>query len=247
MTTHQTSLGGLNMTNLLTQAVVPSEPSYRFIPLTQGQFAIVDAEDFDWLNQSKWYAQRYKRAFYAYRHNPKTKKPEPLHSVLLPPREGFIIDHENRLSLDNRRSNLRYVTLLVNCRNRSVPSTSKSGIIGVRFYAVTGKWKVSISVGGKERHLGYFANKEAAIAKRREAEQIHYGSTVIQALMPSPPTSLKAREFLSSTGHRNITKCRGQRGYFVTIRGRYIGFSLTLKGAVAIKKQAIAHPHCLGE
>jgi hypothetical protein len=27
---------------------------YRLIPLTQGQFAKVDAADFEWLNQWKW-------------------------------------------------------------------------------------------------------------------------------------------------------------------------------------------------
>jgi hypothetical protein len=33
--------------------MTPSQEEYRTIPLTQGQVAIVDAADFDWLNQYK--------------------------------------------------------------------------------------------------------------------------------------------------------------------------------------------------
>ncbi len=31
----------------------PADPNTRFIPLTKGRFTIVDAADFDWLNQFK--------------------------------------------------------------------------------------------------------------------------------------------------------------------------------------------------
>lgn len=45
----------------------PPNDKIRYIPLTRGLFAIVDAEDYEWLSQYKWHAQRSrsKRAFYA--------------------------------------------------------------------------------------------------------------------------------------------------------------------------------------
>lgn len=38
---------------------------YGLIPLTQGKFAIVDAEDYDRLNQYQWYACKCKSTYYA--------------------------------------------------------------------------------------------------------------------------------------------------------------------------------------
>lgn len=45
---------------------------YREIPLTQGQVALVDASDYEWLMQWKWFAlwNKTSRSFYAAR-NPK--------------------------------------------------------------------------------------------------------------------------------------------------------------------------------
>jgi hypothetical protein len=39
----------------------------KHIPLTQGQFAIVDDADFEWLSKWKWTAQRSKWGYYAFR------------------------------------------------------------------------------------------------------------------------------------------------------------------------------------
>jgi len=39
----------------------------KLITLTQGKFAIVDAEDYDWLSQYKWCAAKDRYTFYAHR------------------------------------------------------------------------------------------------------------------------------------------------------------------------------------
>lgn len=39
----------------------------RQIPLTQGKFAKVDDEDFEWLSQWKWYALKHGNTFFAAR------------------------------------------------------------------------------------------------------------------------------------------------------------------------------------
>src|SRR5579872_4366835 len=58
--------GHMNQTDLDLQ---PLEPSYRLIPLTRGQLAIVDATDHDWLMQWKWHAywNKHSKSFYAVR------------------------------------------------------------------------------------------------------------------------------------------------------------------------------------
>lgn len=52
------------------------------IALTQGKFALVDDEDYEWLNQWKWcYAKR----GYATRRDEKTNKSLKMHRVILKP------------------------------------------------------------------------------------------------------------------------------------------------------------------
>lgn len=45
--------------------------------------------------------------------------------------EGMVIDHLNRDATDNRISNLRMVTQVVNCRNLGRPKNNVSGKVGV--------------------------------------------------------------------------------------------------------------------
>jgi hypothetical protein len=179
MTTHQTSLGGLNMTNLLTQDVVPSDPSYRLIPLTQGQFAIVDAADFEWLNQWKWFAQKTSngRGYYAKRWDSgKHRKYLRMHNVILGIKRGG--DHRNGNTLDNRRSNLRKATKQQNSRNHALRKDCSSGFTGVgKIVRKSGmvRWRAYIRVSKKMRLLGCFPSIEEARAARSIAAKKYYG------------------------------------------------------------------------
>lgn len=85
------------------------------ILLTQDKFAIVDDEDFEYLNQWKW---KLSTNGYAIR-CPSNGKTEDgrykyttirMHRVIMKPSFGFETDHINFDRLDNRRSNLRNVT-----------------------------------------------------------------------------------------------------------------------------------------
>src|SRR5882762_1985840 len=85
----------------------PLDESYRLIPLTQGQNAIVDAADFEWLSKWNWQAQwdEHTKGFYARRalygggavimHRLIYKSP------------CKQVDHKNHNTLDNRKLNLR--------------------------------------------------------------------------------------------------------------------------------------------
>lgn len=65
-----------------------------------------------------------------------------LHHALLPPREGFVVDHRNGDGLDNRRSNLRYVTKSTNNRN-----VARGENFGLRFDKTEGDWVASVRLG----------------------------------------------------------------------------------------------------
>jgi HNH endonuclease len=81
------------------------------------------------------------------------------------------IDHINHDRADNRLENLRDVTHAENAKNQRIRSTNKSGFIGVSWFSQTKKWKSSIFSNGKTKHLGYFSEKSAAVAARKNAER----------------------------------------------------------------------------
>lgn len=140
------------------------------IPLTQGQFALVDDEDFERINAHKWYAYWNKlgRTFYARRNSPDGKGKQRtvlMHRVVLDSPECFDVDHINHDTLDNRRSNLRNCTAQQNLANEKMLSVNTSGYKGVSWHKRIGKWMARLRFKGEDIHIGYFTNaREAAIA-----------------------------------------------------------------------------------
>lgn len=99
----------------------------RVIPLTQGLSVLVDAEDYAYLSQWKWYAKSAGtgQGHYAARsvRDAKRIRTIRMHRLLmqkeLDAAPGFReVDHRNRIRLDNRRKNLRVVTKQDNLKNR---------------------------------------------------------------------------------------------------------------------------------
>lgn len=127
------------------------------IPLTQGFFAIVDDEDFEWISQHKWFAFMGKGRPYAGRgRGPMIR----MHRAIVNPPAGMVVDHINGDTLDNRRENLRACSAAQNTRNAKVYSTSTSGLKGAVRH--NGKWRGKVTFGGKSYHLGTFETAEEA-------------------------------------------------------------------------------------
>jgi HNH endonuclease/AP2 domain-containing protein len=140
-----------------------------YIPLTKGQFAIVDDEDFAFLSQWKWqYSGRY-----AVRTGPRpSRKNIWMHRLIINPPEGLEVDHINRNRLDNRRCNLRVVTHSFNIQNSPIQKHT-SGYRGVYWNKERQKW--SAGAGGRKQFcwLGYFRNElDAARAYDQAAREL---------------------------------------------------------------------------
>lgn len=129
-------------------APVPPAPdeTCRYIPLSQGRFALVDASDYKWLNQWNWSAANKRGILYAVRSNG-GKSHIPMHREILKPAEGLEIDHLNGDGLDNRRSNLRIASRAENLRHRKTFRNNKSGFKGVTYIKTNGKWKATLNLG----------------------------------------------------------------------------------------------------
>lgn len=84
------------------------------------------------------------------------------------------LDHINRNKKDNRIDNLRIVTQSQNMQNTGLQQNNTSGFRGVSLNKPTGRWKAYIKVGGRRKHLGYFATQqEASAAYRNAAAHMH--------------------------------------------------------------------------
>lgn len=83
------------------------------------------------------------------------------------------IDHEDHNRSNNRLTNLRPATMTINQQNTKKSSNNTSGVTGVSFDRVDGKWLAAIGVNGKRKTLGRFKDKEDAIKARKDAEKLY--------------------------------------------------------------------------
>lgn len=84
-------------------------------------------------------------------------------------------DHINGNRLDNRRSNLRVVNKLQNCRNAGRYKNNTSGYKGVGWDKKVNKWRARIRINGRLTKLGWFKTPEEAYAAYCEAARQHFG------------------------------------------------------------------------
>ena len=148
------------------------------IKLTQGKMTLVDDEDFERVNQFKWFAHWNGYNWYASRnikHNTK-RTTISLHREILKIQKKEMIDHRNGNSLDNRKSNLRFATRNQNMHNRKNPQkNNKLGIKGVSWLKKAGKFHAQIKVANKNIHLGLFNVLGDADSAYRKAEEKYFG------------------------------------------------------------------------
>lgn len=137
----------------------PLDQNIKLIALTRGQNAIVDASDYDWLMQWNWHAffHPIMGMFYARRCIIGLQKIG-MHSIIMPCGKGFVPDHINGNTLDNRRSNLQRISHSLNLSKQKSKRVTYTGITGISWDKARKKYAVSFG----KKHYGRFHSLEEA-------------------------------------------------------------------------------------
>jgi len=149
------------------------------IKLTQGKVALVDDEDYEYLNQWKWCAHRSRKTYYATRHiKGDNGKMISIHRVIMDTPIGMEVDHLDGNGLNNQRHNLRNCTFGENRRNRKLNKNNKTGYKGVIYTRHPNDCHVyiqaRIKIDNKIVILGHFKTEiAAALAYNKAALQYH--------------------------------------------------------------------------
>lgn len=150
----------------------------KIIYAVNGQEILVDDSDYEELAKHSWYvnagyaARRKKhpngipgKTFHLYMHR---------YLLGLGFGERFSVDHKNRNTLDNQRTNIRKCTHAENQRNKVARPNNKSGLKGVSWDSGRTKWHASIRLNGRSKSLGRFeCPKEAYEVYCLAADMLH--------------------------------------------------------------------------
>jgi len=136
---------------------------FKKIRLSQGKWALVDVENFEWLSQWKWYLST---QGYAVRNDYRggTHKSIKMHVEILGLNPGKEVDHINGKKTDNRKNNLRHCSRSENQLNRPRNKNNCTGYKGVKAHWTGAKftYQARIILDRKYIHLGTFKTKIAA-------------------------------------------------------------------------------------
>jgi hypothetical protein len=156
------------------------------IKLSQGKVALVDDEDYDYLNQWKWYANRDGYNYYAVRVaiTNGCRQRIWMHRVIMKTPDDMVCDHIYHNGLDNRKfieingvtkCNLRNCTQASNCKNRTSHGRSKYlGVSSSDSEKRNKKYLANISIKGKRVYLGRYYTEELAALTYDEAAKKHH-------------------------------------------------------------------------
>lgn len=135
--------------------------------------ALIDDEDFEFLNQFKWQFQPLPDG------NGEAFVRIPMHQMIMQTPFGQVVDHRDSNRLNNQKYNLRNCTQLQNIKNQRKPKSfagkqTSSKFKGVSWNKRERKWEAAITNNRRRINLGRFTiEKEAAKAYNQAAILYH--------------------------------------------------------------------------
>ncbi len=150
----------------------------KTIELTQGKVALVDDEDYEYLNQFNWQALKARHTWYAHRngYNKDRHVKIYMHRDILKVPVGVNTDHKDGNGLNNQRCNIRIATNAQNQQNQINLAGGKSSCFkGVCWSKADNKWYVHITVKSRSVRLGSYISEIEAALVYDEAAKEYFG------------------------------------------------------------------------
>lgn len=142
------------------------------IKLTKGFVALVDDEDFEYINQWKWCITECKGRKYATRAYKESGKNHYLfmHRIIMNTPANLVVDHIDHDGLNCQKGNMRNCTRQQNLQNKLAQKNSSSKYLGVSFSKEMKKYRADI----KDTFWGYFDDEiEAAKVYDQKAKELY--------------------------------------------------------------------------
>lgn len=158
----------------------------KSIPLSKDDVAIVDDENYEWLMQWRWTAQRRndrdRSSYYVKCHTKQDGKWVTLlmHRLIMSCPKDMEVDHINHCGFDNRKTNLRICSRTQNTQNTRPMARKSSPHRGVVWEKSKRRWLVRITVDGKTHHLGLFRDDREAATTYNSAARRYFGRFAYQ-------------------------------------------------------------------
>ncbi|MFD1136733.1 HNH endonuclease [Paenibacillus urinalis] len=205
--------------------------------------ALIDTEDLPLveIGNSTWVRKNngkkgYDYASYQIQKNKKLTR-NSMHRVITNCPKGYVVDHINHNTLDNRKQNLRVTDTKGNQENRH--RKDGTGVYWMKRYK---KWEVRLG----SQYVGRYDTKEEAIEVSKRARAQKWELSPEAQSIPVTKEEKIVREFAdpyrqSRSGVRNVTYNRRTRKYTVKIRkdkkDHYCGEYSTVKEAAAVAEK----------
>ena len=176
--------------------------TFRKIYLGEGQWTILDEEDYYRLRSYKWIVYGTGHNLYAIRYklvSPNKTAYVSMHREIMDANDERFVDHRNCDSLNNRRSNLRFATCAENIRNRRKRKNTTSQYYNVHFDKTENIWDCRLTHQGKQIRIGRFKSEVEAARAYDEAAKKYYGEFV---RLNFPPESEESKALFARIGKK---------------------------------------------
>jgi hypothetical protein len=200
---------GVPCRNYHPRPTLPEGDNIRWIALTDGSYAYVDAADYEQLSQWKWHLED------NYPTRTERGKDIPMHRQIMQPPPGKVVDHKDGNRAHNCRGNLRICDRAENNRNHRKRCDSSSAYKGIFYDKHYGRWGAKCQYQGERLRFGYFDTPiEAARAYDRKAVEL-FGPFARLNFPQEWPLERRAQlhaEWLEKQGKNKKEKVKRKKG-----------------------------------